>query len=217
MKYTIFPTKWGHFGLAGSEKGLLRTHLPIADPDKLKRNLLANLDAEYDSSIFDTLQSKIIAYFEGTYIDFSMNIPVILPGFSPFAVQIYNACRKIPFARTASYSRLAKTINRPKSARAVGAVMAKNPLPLIIPCHRVIRSNGQLGGFSATPGPPLKQKLLNLEKKYSTKKAASHETHSPLVQILKVFITFCAFSSKPTRLNQVGQLLQAQVLHLSGR
>ena len=73
------------------------------------------------------------------------------------------ACRDIKFGQTISYSGLAKRIGRAGSARAVGNALAKNPLPLIIPCHRVVRNDGKIGGFSAKGGITLKKKMLELE------------------------------------------------------
>jgi methylated-DNA-[protein]-cysteine S-methyltransferase len=160
IKYTIFKTKWGYFGLASADNGLLRSCLPADEPEKVKSQLLQNLrDFRYDKSLFKTAQDQITAYFEGACIDFR-NIPVILDGSTPFLRSVLNACRNVGFGRTVSYSRLAKKIRRPAAARAVGGALAKNPLPLIIPCHRIVRSDGKIGGFSALGGTALKRKML---------------------------------------------------------
>lgn len=165
IRYTIFKTKWGYFGLAGAENALLRTHLPALTPEKVKSRLLANLDtARYDKWLFKTIQQQITAYFEGAYVNFSRDIPIVLDDFSRFARRVLAACRDIRFGQTISYGRLAKKIGRPAAARAVGRVLAKNPLPLIIPCHRVICANGKLGGFSVPGGVALKKRLLLHEK-----------------------------------------------------
>ena len=165
IKYTIFKTKWGHFGLISIEKGLLRTHLPLPDAEKVKRQLLKGLPAhQYDRTLFNTLQKQIIAYFEGSYVNFDPNIPIVLDGFSQFARRVLTACRKISFGQTVSYGQLAKKVRNPNAARAVGGVMSKNPLPLIVPCHRVIRSDGRIGGFSAQGGTKLKKRLLQFER-----------------------------------------------------
>jgi methylated-DNA-[protein]-cysteine S-methyltransferase len=164
IRYTIFKTRWGYFGLAGTEMGLLRTHLPLADPGKVKTNLLANFPAaRHNQRLFNPLQKQIIAYFNGTYAVFNKNIPIVMDGLSPFTVSVLRQCRKIGFGRTISYGRLAEKTGRPAAARAVGSALAKNPLPLIIPCHRVICSDGKIGGFSAIGGITLKRKMLELE------------------------------------------------------
>jgi methylated-DNA-[protein]-cysteine S-methyltransferase len=164
IKYTIFKTKWGYFGLAAGDGGLLRTCLPLLRPEKVESQLLHNLqNFRHDRSLFKTAQNQITTYFEGVCIDFK-NIPLILDGFSPFQRYVLSTCRNIEFGRTVTYSGLAKKIGRPAAARAVGGALAKNPLPLIIPCHRIVRSDGKIGGFSAIGGKDLKGKLLKHEQ-----------------------------------------------------
>ncbi len=166
IKYVIFKTKWGYFGLAGTEYALCRTQLPGPKPEKIKSMLLKNFhNPQLDKTFLRTLQEQITAYFEGAYINFSRDIPLVLDRFSSFGISVLTACRAIEFGQTISYSGLAKRSGRPNASRAVGSALAKNPLPLIIPCHRVIRSNGKLGGFSAPGGITLKRKMIELEHK----------------------------------------------------
>ncbi len=174
IKYTILKTMWGYFGLAGTEFGLLRTCLPSPEREKVKSLLLKNLSPvnpapsiEFDKTLFKTTQEQITAYFEGTEVNFASDIPIMLDGFSSFGQRILTACRDIRFGQTVSYGQLAKKAGSPTGARAVGCVMAKNLLPLIVPCHRVIRSNGKIGGFSAQGGAKLKAKLLQHEQKFT--------------------------------------------------
>ncbi|MHC4637293.1 MAG: methylated-DNA--[protein]-cysteine S-methyltransferase [Planctomycetota bacterium] len=163
-KYTIFKTKWGWFGMVATDKGLYRTHLPAQNHQKVKQRLLKNLpEPQYAKQLFNTLQQQIKAYYKGNYVDFNTDIPIDLHSFSAFTQIILTAARRIKFGQKLTYGQLAAQGDRPKAARAVGLIMAKNPLPLIIPCHRVIRSNGSLGGFSATGGIKTKQNMLNLE------------------------------------------------------
>jgi methylated-DNA-[protein]-cysteine S-methyltransferase len=165
LKYTTFKTNWGYFGLAGSNGTLARTCLPVRDRQKAESCLLKGLPAaQYDRDYFRPLQEQVIAYFEGARIDFSPDIPILLEGFSCFARLVLAACRQIGFGEVLTYSGLARQIGRPPAARAVGNALSRNPLPLIIPCHRVIRSNGRLGGFSAPGGTTMKKRLLELER-----------------------------------------------------
>ncbi len=165
QKYVIFRTKWGYFGLAGTEKGLLRTCLPTT-PQKAKSLLLKRLQkAEYDTTFLKGLQKQITAYFDGSYVDFDRGVPIALNRLSSFAQRVLKTCRNIRYGETISYGRLAQRAGRSGAARAVGRVMANNPLPLIIPCHRVTCSNGKLGGFSAAGGVKLKKRLLLHEQK----------------------------------------------------
>jgi len=170
MKYTIFKTKWGYFGILGNKRGPMKTCLPTA-PEKVKSLLLKDLEnAEYDKTSFGLLAEQVTAYFEGSYVNFSRDIPVKLNGFSEFAMAVLNVCRDITFGERMSYGQVAEKIGRPGAARAVGRVLARNPLPLVIPCHRVICSNGGLGGFSAFGGVTMKKKMLELERTVKSRK-----------------------------------------------
>jgi len=166
IKYVIFQTKWGYFGLAGTKYALCRTHLPGPEPKKIESRLLKNLPgAQFDSTFFKILQKQIAAYFEGSCVNFSPDIPVVLDGVGGFSREVLTACREIKFGQRITYSGLAQKAGRPAASRAVGNVLAKNPLPLIIPCHRVLRTDGKLGGFSAPGGISFKKRLLALEHK----------------------------------------------------
>lgn len=90
-----------------------------------------------------------------------------LTGFTPFEQKVYKAVLKIPKGKTRTYQWVAKKIGNPKAARGVGNALNKNPYPVIIPCHRIIRSDGSLGGYSR--GLRLKNKLLQKEAKGLTK------------------------------------------------
>jgi methylated-DNA-[protein]-cysteine S-methyltransferase len=176
IKYTIFETKWGYFGLAGSEYGLWRTCLPGSEPEKIKYQLLKSLlpvnrasrieekvsRVEFDKTFFKAAQEQITSYFEGACVDFR-NICIVLSSVSDFRRLVLTVCRDIEFGRTVSYSTLAKKAGRPTAARAVGSALAKNPLPLIIPCHRIVRNDGKVGDFSAPGGRDLKERLLKHE------------------------------------------------------
>jgi methylated-DNA-[protein]-cysteine S-methyltransferase len=162
-KYTIFKTKWGYFGLVANKKGLLRTCLPCPNRHFIKHRLLTGLDnPQFDQNLLKTLQAQTIAYFEGRPAKF--DTPLALDGLSPFVRKVLTACRKIPSGKTVSYSQLARIIGKAGASRAVGNALAKNPIPLIIPCHRVIRHDGSLGNFSAIGGTILKKRLLTLER-----------------------------------------------------
>ncbi|MHC4360813.1 MAG: methylated-DNA--[protein]-cysteine S-methyltransferase [Planctomycetota bacterium] len=166
MKFTIFETKWGYFGLAGTEKGLFRSHLPAADEKRVRANLLKNLTGTaYDKDLFKSIQRQIAAYFEGRCVNFDTDIPVLTDGLSRFTTLALTACREITYGQTITYGHLTAVIKRPHAARAIGRALSANRLPLLIPCHRVIKSDGSLGGFSPAGGPALKKKLLLHEKR----------------------------------------------------
>ena len=165
IKYVIFQTKWGHFGLAGTKSALCRTQLPGPEPKIIESQLLKYLpDAQFDETFFKLLQKQIAAYFEGSCVNFSPDIPVVLDGFGGFSREVLTACREIEFGQRITYAGLAQKAGRPAASRAVGNALAKNPLPLIIPCHRVLRTDGKMGGFSAPGGISFKKRLLTLEE-----------------------------------------------------
>jgi methylated-DNA-[protein]-cysteine S-methyltransferase len=165
--FAVFQTRWGYFGLAGRPNALLRTILPTPSEKTAKKLLLNELEnALPDKKFCQQLQQKIQAYFEGCPVDFN-DIVININQFNHFTKRVLTACRSITFSKTTSYGQLAGQIGNRLAARAVGRALAQNPLPLIIPCHRVIRSDNLLGGFSAKGGKKLKARLLELESNCS--------------------------------------------------
>jgi methylated-DNA-[protein]-cysteine S-methyltransferase len=162
VRYTIFKTRWGHFGLACHGESVCRTSLPAPNRAAAQEWLLANLstDAPFEKGLCLDLQRRVAAYFEGENVDFSTDPAVDLAHYSPFGQAILTACRQIRLGQTQTYTELAETAGRYGAARAVGSTMARNAVPLIVPCHRVVRTDGGLGGFSAVGGTITKQRLL---------------------------------------------------------
>jgi O-6-methylguanine DNA methyltransferase len=101
-------------------------------------------------------------YFNGEKVDFRCKID--LRDYTNFEKSVYRTLTNVPYGRIRSYGWLAKQIRHSGASRAVGNALAKNPVPLLIPCHRIIKSDGSLGRFSAIGGQALKEKLLRLEK-----------------------------------------------------
>lgn len=164
-RYTVFETRWGYFGLVTQDEAVCRTYLPLPDADRMHRLVLADIgdEARQDDGLMNQTQERIKAYFEGENVDFSTDPAVFLPRRSAFDREVLAACRQIGPGRRVTYGQLADEVGHPGAARAVGSVMARNPIPLIIPCHRVLRSDGALGGFSAPGGAATKKKMLELE------------------------------------------------------
>ncbi len=102
------------------------------------------------------------AYFQGEPVNFDA-LPVDLSDQPPFRRKVQEQCRRVGYGQTTTYADLARGVGTPAAARAVGSAMSHNPVPLVIPCHRVLRSDGGLGGFSAPNGVRFKQQLLELE------------------------------------------------------
>jgi methylated-DNA-[protein]-cysteine S-methyltransferase len=151
----------GRFLLAATDKGLCKVAFPTESRTSFERWLKLNFnDPELRESAekFDEVMDQLKAYFEGTLTEF--NLKLDLCGTS-FQQQVWQALINIPYGKTASYGDIAKVVHLPDASRAVGAANGANPIPVIVPCHRVIGSDGKLTGFGG--GLPLKEKLLMLE------------------------------------------------------
>lgn len=118
------------------------------------------VDPRAHLGLLDRVKNAILDYFE-KHIPLP-NIPVDLRNGSAFQQEVWQALQQVPFGETRTYLQIATSIGRPKSARAVGQACGSNPVALIIPCHRVLASNGKLGGFSS--GLHIKKALLELEQ-----------------------------------------------------
>lgn len=168
MQYCLFDTAIGTVGVAWSADGITRLQLPEAGRAATERRLRGRSAAAVEDTpptpikrAIDDLQR----YVAGERIDFS-GIELDLTGVGPFHRSIYDALRRIGWGETTTYGALARQAGDPGAARAVGQAMGRNPIPVIIPCHRVLASGGKPGGFSAFGGAVTKQRLLALEGVY---------------------------------------------------
>jgi len=115
-----------------------------------------------DASAFGDVVAQLAAYFRGELTEFDM--PLLLTG-TPFQQRVWTALREIPYGETVSYGELAARIGQPTASRAVGLANGRNPIAIIVPCHRVIGADGRLTGYGG--GLPRKQQLLSLERQYA--------------------------------------------------
>jgi methylated-DNA-[protein]-cysteine S-methyltransferase len=160
--YTIFLTEAGWTGLIGSSSGICRTTLPEKSRDRVIQSLGLTEDIQESAAdYFTDLIQTFMNYYSGLPVQFSVQID--FSGVSCFQKAVYQAAMTIPYGETASYGWIARNIGKPLAARAVGQALGRNPLPIVIPCHRVLAAEGKLGGFGG--GLPLKQYLLKLESK----------------------------------------------------
>ena len=160
--YTLVATSWGHLAFVCQGTKICRLIMPQADPQAvLKRVKREFPSAQNDKAILPDFQKSLIDYFLGRKVTFDCRVDVSWA--SVFSQAVLQACTRIKPGRTISYGDLAQRAHRPGAARAVGSVMAKNPVPLIIPCHRVITTNRTLGGYSSPGGVGLKKRLLEHE------------------------------------------------------
>ncbi|MBB3459651.1 methylated-DNA--[protein]-cysteine S-methyltransferase [Rhizobium sp. BK377] len=165
-QYLIFETAGGFCGIAWSDAGVTRFQLPTKSADSTERLLLRRLPAAEPGKPTPQIMDAVAAvkrYFDGEEVDFS-SIAVDLDGQDAFFRDIYAAARRVSWGRTTTYGTLAKELGAgPEAARDVGQAMAKNPVALIIPCHRVLAAGGKIGGFSAPGGSTSKLRMLELE------------------------------------------------------
>ncbi len=164
--YTILETVGGFCGLAWSAGGVVRFQLPTKSAEATERLLLRRTpDAEREAPPPDIAATiaAVKRYFTGERIDFS-NVALDLADQDELFRRIYAATRQVGWGQTTTYGALAKTLRAgPEAARDVGQAMAKNPVALIIPCHRVLAAGGKIGGFSAPGGATAKRRMLELE------------------------------------------------------
>ncbi len=157
MYYCYLETPIGDLLLAGDEQALYLVGFPEGS---MRREPEA--DWIYSEKPFAAAREQLSAYFAGERKSFDLNLK---PGGTEFQMQVLEELQKIPYGTTLSYGDIAKRIGRPKAVRAVGAANGRNPIPIIIPCHRVIGSSGDMTGFGG--GIPTKEALLRLELEHS--------------------------------------------------
>jgi len=164
--YLIFETAGGYCGIAWSGAGITRFQLPTRSAEATERLLLRRTPGAEPGTPPPEVADAVAAvkrYFAGEEIDFS-GFTLDLGEQDPFFEQIYAAARRVGWGQTTTYGALAKQLGAgPEAARDVGQAMAKNPVALIIPCHRVLAAGGKLGGFSAPGGATAKTRMLELE------------------------------------------------------
>ena len=153
LEYTYMQSAVGQLLLAGEGNVLHYLSFPTG-----KMTLSPASDWTFNRLAFKPIRRQIEAYFAGECKQFDI---AIAPCGTEFQMQVLRALQHIPYGQTRSYKDIAKAIERPKAMRAVGAANGRNPIPLIIPCHRVIGANGSLIGF--TGGEDTKAFLLRLE------------------------------------------------------
>jgi methylated-DNA-[protein]-cysteine S-methyltransferase len=153
MQYCTLSSPVGELLLAGDTDGLRMVGFQEgAHPTK------PPLDWQEDPRPFKQAIAQLREYFAGKRREF--DLPLVPEG-TAFQLKVWNALRTIPYGKTWSYGELARRIRKPKASRAVGAANGQNPIPIIVPCHRVIGANGSLTGFGG--GLKIKRILLELE------------------------------------------------------
>ena len=162
--HDIFRTRLGWVGVVSSDRGVRRTTLPQPSPADCMSIMGREIEGSTESpGEVAALRRRIEAYFEGEEIGFE-DEAVDVGDASPFLRAAWDACLSIPYGETRTYKWLAEQAGRPRAPRAAGQAMARNRLPVVVPCHRVVASDGSLHGFGrGATQLDLKQRLIDLE------------------------------------------------------
>ena len=167
------PLGWAGFAL--TQKGLLTSTFMYASETEalsvLRTRKLNKIISDFveikDKEKFQTLLQQWRSLFStllaGNNPAKNEEIPIDEKGWTEFAKKVYDYLRTVPAGETVTYGEIAHAVGSPGASRAVGMLMKKNPIPPVVPCHRVLSSDGKLGGFSAAGGPALKRKMLENE------------------------------------------------------
>lgn len=154
MRYDYFDTgKIGRLTLVGEDQGLRHIHFETG-----RRPLPIQADWRRDTAFFAEIRKQLREYFQGERREFDLPLT---PAGTAFQLAVWQALQAIPYGRLVSYRWVAEHIGNIKASRAAGGAIGRNPLPIVIPCHRVVGSNGALTGFGG--GLPVKKVLIGLE------------------------------------------------------
>ncbi len=160
----LFPTELGWMAAATRGERLVELSFGHTSPDAAIASLRTVGEIAATPSPWQRkLRDRLTAFAAGKSDNF-LDVAIDTSAMTAFRRRVTERCRKIARGETLSYAELAELVGSPQAARAVGSVMARNPLPLVVPCHRVLGSAGKLGGYSAPGGLATKRKLLAMER-----------------------------------------------------
>jgi len=158
----IFKARWGWMGVAESETGLVAIVLPQNSKAAVAADLRAHASPPFEkgsSARLRTARTQLREYLAGTRTTF--DLPLDLSPGTSFQRRVWEQLRSVPYGRLLSYQGLACQVGGRQYARAIGGAVGANPLPIVVPCHRIVAHDASIGGFSC--GLPAKRKLLELE------------------------------------------------------
>jgi methylated-DNA-[protein]-cysteine S-methyltransferase len=161
VAYATTDSPFGELLLAATPRGLVRVGLPEQEPDDLLEDLAARLSPRVLESPAQLEQARreLDRYFEGRLTEFDLPLDWRLS--HDFRRRVLRAINRIPYGQTRSYMQVAASAGNERAVRAAGSACGSNPIPIVVPCHRVLRTGGGLGGYGG--GVPMKRALLELE------------------------------------------------------
>jgi methylated-DNA-[protein]-cysteine S-methyltransferase len=155
VRYDIVDSPIGGLFVAATERGLCRISF---SPDGMEETLAHTFGPRVLRSPLDDVRRELDEYFEGNRREFDLPLDLRV---APFHADVLAELARVPYGRTETYGALAAKVGRPNAARAVGTVMNRNPIPIVLPCHRILGANGSLTGYAG--GLDVKLRLLQLE------------------------------------------------------
>ncbi len=166
LRYRLFETPLGTCGLVWSERGLRAVQLPEGNQRTTRQRILERYP-EINEGLAPPPVKRAMALIHSLLTGKRPSLDGLdldLKNVTPFCRRVYQAARQIPPGETLTYGELAQRIGAPGAARAVGRALGSNPLPIVVPCHRILAAGGKLGGFTAHGGVATKQRLLACER-----------------------------------------------------
>jgi methylated-DNA-[protein]-cysteine S-methyltransferase len=161
VAYTTTDSPFGELLLAATPRGLVRIGLPEQEADDLLEDLAARISPRVleAPAPLDEARRELDLYFDGRLTDFDLPLDWRLS--RDFRRRVLRAINRIPYGQTRSYMQVAASAGNERAVRAAGSACGSNPIPIVVPCHRVLRTGGGLGGYGG--GVPMKRALLELE------------------------------------------------------
>ena len=163
--FALFDTPIGACGIAWNATGIAGFQLPSATSDATRSRLGRRWPGAVEAPPPPGVQrviDRVLALLDGRPVDFD-DVPVDLAGVPEFHRKVYEVARTIPPGQTTTYGEIARRLGQPHESREVGQALGRNPIAIIVPCHRVLGADGRMGGFSAPGGLATKRRILEIE------------------------------------------------------
>ena len=164
--FALFQTQIGTGGIAWSERGVRGVQLPEVEAPRVRARMKRRFPDAVEATPSPDIQqaiARMVALLNGETTDLT-SVQLDLQDVPTFDRDVYAIARTIPIGKTVAYGEIARRLGNVRLARDVGQALARNPFPIVVPCHRVIAADGRLGGFSARGGVNTKQRLLAIER-----------------------------------------------------
>jgi methylated-DNA-[protein]-cysteine S-methyltransferase len=162
LRYRLIDTVSGTAALLAGSRGLRRVYLPQKSAEAARRAVLRqHPGAVEDARLLPRLARDLADYFAGRVVNF--DAPLDFTDARLFDASVWRACASVEYGNVSTYKNLARALGKPAAARAVGGAMGRNPWPVVVPCHRILRSDGSAGGYSGPGGVQFKKRLLAME------------------------------------------------------